>query len=611
MNFLRFIFLLLIILNTGHAVAQSGLDASISATRDAIVAGDVRQALSAMEAKALEAEKQAATRESPQRSWGEVSIAYREASQLARSSGLLQKAVAYGIKALDAAQKARQPSLQTRAISRLARAYIQLGQLAKAGDLFRRGIEIAKKTNIQSIQGAQMYRGLGNVQMLRGVTEAGIKSLSQALELVEAGLTDTKNHPPSADPKVNREAEHNIEEVRVGVLHELGEAYRQFEKTDEAIKFYEKGVAVIKESGVNTPAEVGLYQGLGQLYLGKKEFPRALESLRRALQMAEKFQDATAIYLANSTIGEVYLWTRKPAEAIPYYKRAVENIESTRSLLESEELRRSYFEDKRGVYGGMIRALLGTKNPAEAFNYGERARSRAFLDILGSKVQLTRGGALLEQERALQAKISLLQAIMGGQGPDSLETPQLRKELAEAQRDYDDFLVKVRKENQEQASLMNVEPLTLKQVQEILEPGVTVLEYFVISEAVLLWVVEKDRLRFAYIPIERKDLVAKVTALRETVHQLGEQEKFHTHSQELYKRLIEPALPHIHGKELLIVPNEVLHYLPYQALISSQGKYLIQDYPVYYLSSASLMRFTKEKKRAGHDGQRTLCSISL
>ena len=173
-----------------------------------------------------------------------------------------------------------------------------------------------------------------------------------------------------------REIEHNIEEVRVVILHNLGNGYRQANKPEEAIKFYEKGVTVIKESGVSTANEVGLYQGLGQLYIDKKEFPRALENLRRALEMAEKFQTPGAVYLANSMIGELFLWTQKPAEAIPYYKRALENIESTRSLLESEELRRSYFEDKRGVYGGMIRAQLGTKNPVEAFNYSERSRDR-------------------------------------------------------------------------------------------------------------------------------------------------------------------------------------------------------------------------------------------
>jgi CHAT domain-containing protein len=195
---------------------------------------------------------------------------------------------------------------------------------------------------------------------------------------------------------------------------------------------------------------------------------------------------------------------------------------------------------------------------------------------------------------------------MAGQEPDSTGRPELRRELEDAQKAYADFLTEVRKENKEQASSMNVEPLTLKEVQELLDPGITLLEYFVVRGAVLLWVVEKDRLRFVNLPISRGDLVSKVTSLRESIYQIGEKEKFNAISQELYRLLIEPALPHIRGKELLIIPHDVLHYLPYQALLSAQGKYLIQDYPIYYLSSASLMQFTKEKKRASREAEKAL-----
>jgi len=45
----------------------------------------------------------------------------------------------------------------------------------------------------------------------------------------------------------------------------------------------------------------------------------------------------------------------------------------------------------------------------------------------------------------------------------------------------------------------------------------------------------------------------------------------------------------------------VLHYVPFQALLSPQGKYLIEDYPINYLSSASLMQFTQEKRKAKGD----------
>ena len=327
-----------------------------------------------------------------------------------------------------------------------------------------------------------------------------------------------------------REIEHNIEEVRVDILNDLGDAHRRAGKVEQAMQSYERGVAVIKESGVKTASEANLHLRLGQLYLGNKEFQSSLENLNKALQMAEQFRSARTIYLASSAIGDLYLQTQKPSEAIPYFKRAIENIESTRSLLQSEEFRSSFFEDKGQIYGGTILAHLAAGNVAEAFDYNERARSRAFLDILGSKVQLSRSGTLLEHERALQARISLLQAMTAAQEFDS---PQLRKDLVEAQQDYNEFLAKVRKENKEQASLMNVEPLTLKGVQGLLDPGVTVLEYFVVRGRAVLWVVEKDRVNFVRLSLDRTDLMSKVTALRESIFQIGENEKFKQASAEL------------------------------------------------------------------------------
>jgi CHAT domain-containing protein/Tfp pilus assembly protein PilF len=597
MNFLRFIFLLLIGFHTAYAAQQPRHDPSISATRDAIVKGEVSEALSALEAKALAAEQRANAGLFPQRNWAQASLAYREASGLARSTGQLQKAIAYGQKALEAAEKAGGPALQTRAISRLAFAYMQLGQDTKAKELWKKGIEVAKQIDIAQIQGAQMYRGLGNVQLRQGEIDEATRILSYALELCELGLAENLRR------RANPRAILDVEEVRVGILNELGNAYRRAGKVDEAVEVFERGILVIKESGVKTAAEANLYLRLGQLHLGKKDYSKALENLSRALQMAEQFRYANAFYQAASSIGDLNLESDKPAEAISYYQRAIDSIESMRSLLQSEDFRSSFFEDKGQIYGGMILAHLTAKNFAAAFDYNERARSRAFLDILGSKVQLTKGGRLVEQERALQAKIGVLQAMTVAQGADS---SPLRQELEEAQRDYNEFLAQVRKANKEQASLMNVEPLSLKQLQELLDPGVTVLEYFVLRGRAVLWVVEKDRVHFVRLTLNRRELISKVTALRESVFHVKEKEKFKQASEDLYRGLIAPALPHIRGKELLIIPHDVLHYLPFQALLSPRGKYLIQDYPIYYLSSASLMQFTKEKRRASGLGVKAL-----
>jgi CHAT domain-containing protein len=589
------------------AVGQSKYDATGTSTLEAIGRGEAREALSALEAKGIEAEKNAGASSSPQPYWIEASNAYREASRAAFSLGQLQKAVSHSTKALEIAEKAQSPGLQGSAIYLLQQAYQGIGNYTEARVWVDRGIEIAKRLSNpggRQFLLASFLRERGIFLLREGKSQEAIQATSESLQLLDQRWAFLKRPSTRLSNRAQIMARvfHNL----IYTIYRLGLAYQRAGKTEDGIKTFERGLSLIKETGLKTQVEVNLYWGLGDLYLRNKEFPPAQENLQRSLEMAEQRGLVNWTFLASSHLGDLNLQTQRPAEAIPYYKKAIETIETTRSLIESEEFRSSYFEDKRATYGGMILAHLRTKNFAEAFNYSERARSRAFLDILGSKVQLGRGGTFLEHERALQARMSVLQAMIGGQDPGSPEAPQLRKELAQAQQAYNEFLVEVRKENKEQASLMNVEPLTLKGVQELLDPGVTVLEYFVVQQAVLLWVVEKDRVRFVNIPIARTDLVSKVTSLRETIYQVGEKEKFNGLSQELYKLLVESALPHIRGKELLIIPHDVLHYLPFQALLSSQGKYLIQDYPLYYLSSASLMQFTKEKKRASRDDDKAL-----
>jgi len=578
---------------------RPGADTKASA-KEAIGKGDARGALGAAESRATEAEKNGA--------WQQAAQSYVQASIAARISGQVQKAVTYGNKAFEMGEKGKLPAIQVQAVLQLFVALRNVGQHAKAREWLYKGFEITKQIDSpqarQNLE-ANLYRELGMDFLRSGEIQKAIENVSYSLQVRESQLAFLKKRP-GKNPVIQQRIQ-RLTNVTVVTLNTLGNVYQRAGNTTEAIKVYERALGIIKEFGLKTPVESTLYHGLGRLYLEQKEFPRALENFQKALEIAEHLQHAPVIQQASSQIANLFLQTKKPSEAIAYYRKAIDSIESTRSLLESEEFRSSFFEDKRQIYAGIILAHLQTRNPAEAFNYNERARSRAFLDILGSKVQLAKGN-LLEEERALQARISTLQARIGAQKKEEDEgeeeeenvsrRPVLRQELEEAQKAYGEFLAKVRKENKEQASLMSVEPLTLKELQELLDPGVSVLEYFVVRQAVLLWVVEKERLRFVRIPIERTDLVKKVSALRDAIYQVGEKEKFQSHAQELYKLLIEPALADIRGKELLIIPHDVLHYLPYQALVSDKGRYLIQDYPIYYLSSASLMQFTREKRRA-------------
>ena len=310
-------------------------------------------------------------------------------------------------------------------------------------------------------------------------------------------------------------------------LTSLGNAYRRAGRLEESAEQYQLAFDYIKEWGLKYPGEADLYGNMGEVHFEQKNFPQALENFQKVLALGESRQMAGDIRWATSRIGDILRQTGKPAEAVPYYEKAIQQIESTRSLLESEEYRQSFFEGELRPYVSMMRALLSAGKQEEAFNYSERARSRGFLDVLGSKVQLSRAkSGLLEEERALQERIAAIKARLSGEAEGETDRSGLRKQLAEAEGAYSAFLSKVRKQDKEQASLMTVEPLTLKEVQELLDPGTTLIEYFVSERNVFVWVVEKDKLQFVKVELAREKLVDWLRHLRDSIFTLGEQEKF-------------------------------------------------------------------------------------
>lgn len=590
--------LLPILFASGCAVQQPKFQLTYASTRQALIRGEIQEALAFYESQAREAEKNAETSWSSTQHWESATAAYTEAARAASLSGQLQKAITYGEKALATAEKTKSPSRWLGAAEQLIISYTILKNLDKARALIQKGFEVVKEIPANTYQRvvweANLNQKLGSDLLLRREYQKAVDAYSQSVYLTRLRLSFL-----TTGSRVSLELE-NARTTTIQRLNFLGNAYRQAGKSKQALEQYESALESIREWGLKFAYESPLYQSMGELYLQGKDFPKALQNFQKALAVAEDQRTPVWIRSANIQIGNTLRQLGKHAEATPYYQNAIQDIESTRSLLESEENRRSFFEGALGPYIAMMDVLLTAGKPDDAFSFSERARSRGFLDVLGNRVQLSRvKSGLLEEERSLQERIAAIKARLSSEEDGEVDRGVLRKQLAEAEQAYGSFIAKVRKQDKEQVSLMSVEPLTLKDVQELLDPGTTLIEYFVTSSVTYAWVVERDKLQFARVDLSKEKLSSQVKTLRESIFALGERQKFNEASVSLYQHLIQPLLPHITGKELIIVPHDVLHYLPFHALLSPEGRYLIEKYPIYYLSSASLLQFTKEKRRAG------------
>ena len=117
------------------------------------------------------------------------------------------------------------------------------------------------------------------------------------------------------------------------------------------------------------------------------------------------------------------------------------------------------------------------------------------------------------------------------------------------------------------------------------------LEYAVLDDKVIIWVVTKDGLRSAENKIARSDLNQKI---RNYLNALSGNQRdggaVTNQGKELYDVLIAPVAGYLNRNlQLCVIPDDDLNFLPFASLVSpASGRYLIEDYVLETAPSATV-----------------------
>jgi CHAT domain-containing protein len=279
--------------------------------------------------------------------------------------------------------------------------------------------------------------------------------------------------------------------------------------------------------------------------------------------------------------------------------------------------------------------LVAQNRPAEALTYAERAKARVLLDVLGNgRSNITKAMTPGEQaqERKLRQELSTLNAQAQREAaqarPDAMRLAGLHKQLDRARLDLDAFtnvLYSLHPELRLQRG--DAPPSSVEQLNESLSlPSTALIEYVVGDEQTFLFVItnpeqgtaETQRatpraaeaaaatvdlktvsplLKVYTLNIKRRTLIDRVGRFR---RQLAERDVlFGGASHALYDLLLSPARAQLQGKtSLVIVPDETLWELPFQALTSPTGRYALEDHAISYAPSLSVLRAMVLRRRA-------------
>jgi CHAT domain-containing protein len=555
---------------------------------EAIDRGEGRQALAYYERAAAEAEQQG--------NQVRAARAWHAASLVARRLGRYQKAIQAGSRAIEVFRGAgalTPPDMGAWAstYSQLGAAYRAVGDLARARQALEDGLEFAKTRMSGRREGQAegfLLNGLALVAYAQHDYPTALARNTEAAQFFEAAESRLQ-------PKTPERLRANIRRWAANSFLGIGRAQLALGHPDLAEPAFDRGLKYARQSGVRG-IEIDLLSGQGSLALARQDWAKALGFYQQCIALSNQTNRAgglPGLYQGQSRALE---GLGRPEEAFAAAREAVRHIEEIRADLGDSGLRTGFFEDKQGIYQHAVYLALSTQHPEEAFALAEQSRSRTFLDLLGSQTTLSKGRtrALVDEEVRLRARLAEAQA-QAQDSDGSEESERARPPVEGLDRDYRAFLERVRKESLEQASLMVVEPVTLSGIQGLLPEGTTLIEYQVGDGGVVVWIVDRQHFKVVRLPGDRQSLVAQIRRFRAAITGQGPLAEVQAQAQALYRRLLGPARDEIRGTRLVIVPHGVLHYLPFAALRSPAGRWVVEDFALSTLPSASVLRYLVDK----------------
>jgi CHAT domain-containing protein len=221
-------------------------------------------------------------------------------------------------------------------------------------------------------------------------------------------------------------------------------------------------------------------------------------------------------------------------------RQGIEEYERQRSRVDEEESKISFFDGAESLFHEMIwLQAIDFRNAEAALDFAERGKARALLDRLG---------------------------------------PISRKQ-------------------KQKIITGSVEPLTSEEIRQRLPDGIAILEYVLLEDRLLIWVIRHDGIQLAESPADSRSVNALAERFRTSIVERRSRTEQVSAASDLFDLTIRPALRHIQPQDVLVlVPDQGLHSIPFVALVDRDTqRYLIEDHAVTLMPSATLAVATVER----------------
>jgi CHAT domain-containing protein/Flp pilus assembly protein TadD len=461
----------------------------------------------------------------------------------------------------------------------VAFSYRDMGDDTAAGDWLRLAKDIFKTIDDRDGMASALFY-LGLVHEAQGDFGQAVDDLKQSLSL----------------SRTNRDL---INQLRV--LGQIAQIYTKQKDKPKALETIGEEVDISKQiADTETRAPLLMRIGINYMLLGDDR--QAIDYYQQALNLYRELGNTNGTAEALAAIGGAREFLGEYDNALKNYDESISLRDKQRSIVRVEELQSGIAAKNASTYQYAARLAMKLGRPIQAFEYSERARARGLLDQLGNlKIGPTGGAdaALMMREQSLQNQLGALEKLhLAQRSATAVErglgqkTEPTQNQIGSLENEIDAVRIQLKIANPEYVSLRTIEPVSLAELQKLLEPNTTLISYFDTENQLQAFVITKESFRALTLRVSEKDLADAVSWFRSFPNPGTTDKSLLT----LNGWLIEPLKPYIKTSLVGIIPHGVLNNLPFAALTDGK-QYFGDEHTIFYLPSASVWQFIRQKRK--------------
>ncbi|HEY4001873.1 MAG TPA: CHAT domain-containing tetratricopeptide repeat protein, partial [Candidatus Xenobia bacterium] len=390
--------------------------------------------------------------------------------------------------------------------------------------------------------------------------------------------------------------------TQIALLSNEGYSYEGLQDYQKAHQLYLQATRLAVTGHLDPDAELPSQSNLFRSYLRLKQIDRAEAVMQRIQSLESGLISPDYRWQVTGLEGRLLEAQGQYEAAAVRYRQAISTIEERRTHVVDPEIRKTYFRTRMGPYEGLMRVTQKLQRLPDFFSVSEQARSRVLADAMsrttvhkGVPPELA-GRAQAQASQQHQLGVALAEAKAARQRGLTVSTPDTASLAQSEQALTLDFV----RQAPEYAQLQGAVTIDSQTAAHLLDADAVLLSYQQVGLGVVGCVLHPDgRGRVVWLG-DAQTLDPLV--LRFLAHIRDPQSHdWQPAGTALYQRLVAPFETDIKSaRQLVVLPEGKLNYLPFAALTGPDGRYLVTRYRVTTEPSATVLSFCRQKNSLRH-----------